>query len=72
MAMRTEPRLPSCGVAVVSSCITTASAPSGICAPVKMRAAVPGTSGVPTVPAGMRCATFSSAPGAAQSATRTA
>jgi hypothetical protein len=55
--MRTEPRPPSCGVAVVSSCITTASAPSGICAPVKMRAAVPAASGVPTVPAGMRCVT---------------
>jgi hypothetical protein len=35
----------------VCSCITTASAPGGIGAPVKMRAAVPGSSGLPTEPA---------------------
>jgi hypothetical protein len=40
-----------------SSCITTASAPAGSGAPVKMRAAVPGASVWPTLPAGMRCAT---------------
>jgi hypothetical protein len=44
----------------------------GMGAPVKMRAALPGASGRPTLPAGMRWLTGSSAPGAAQSALRTA
>jgi hypothetical protein len=41
------------------SCITTASAPAGTGAPVKMRAAVPGCSVEPTVPAGIRWLTGS-------------
>ena len=56
----------------VSSCITTASAPAGIGAPVKMRAALRAASGVPDCPAAMRCDTGSSAPAAATSAARTA
>jgi hypothetical protein len=52
--------------------MTTASAPSGIMAPVKMRAAVPGCKGCGTWPAGMRCDTFSAALPLAQSAARTA
>ena len=39
------------------SCITTASAPAGMGAPVKMRAAVPRAKGCPTAPAAIRCAT---------------
>jgi hypothetical protein len=70
--MRTLPSPPSSDNATASSCITTASAPAGICAPVKMRAAVPAASGVPTVPAGMRWATRSTVPAAPQSAMRTA
>ena len=54
------------------SCITIASAPGGTCAPVKMRAAVPGCSGWPTTPAGMRWLTGSSAPSAGTSAQRSA
>ena len=53
----------------------TAVAPGGMSAPVKMRAALPGASGRPTLPAGIRWLTGSSAPGApgaAQSALRTA
>jgi hypothetical protein len=55
-----------------SSCITTASAPWGIGAPVKMRAAVPGASVWPTLPAGMRWATTSRVPAAGTSAQRSA
>ncbi len=54
------------------SCMTTASAPGGISAPVKMRAAVPGCKGWPTWPAGMRCDTGSAAEAPTQSAARTA
>ena len=54
-----------------SSCMTTASAPGGTGAPVKMRAAVPGCRGAPTVPAGMRWLTGRQMP-AATSAHRTA
>jgi hypothetical protein len=54
-----------------SSCITTASAPAGSGAPVKMRAAVPGASVWPTLPAGMRWAT-AAVPGAGTSAQRSA
>ena len=53
---------------VVCSCITTASAPGGIGAPVKMRAAVPGSSGFPTEPAMIFCATRSFAPSAMRTA----
>jgi hypothetical protein len=73
---------PACGTAftctrppssaVHCSCITTASAPAGTCAPVKMRAAVPGASAWPTMPAGMRCDTASTAPAAGTSAARSA
>ena len=55
-----------------SSCITTASAPAGSAAPVKIRATVPGCSGWPGWPAGMRCDTGSRAPCPASSAARTA
>ena len=41
-----------------NSCITIASAPCGIGAPVKIRAAVPGSSGLPTAPAMIFCATL--------------
>ena len=37
--------------------MTTASAPGGIGAPVKMRAAVPGSSALPTAPAMIFCLT---------------
>jgi hypothetical protein len=52
--------------------MTTASAPAGICAPVKMRAALPAASGCPTTPAGMRWLTRSTLPGAGTSAQRSA
>ncbi|MCY1228139.1 hypothetical protein D9M72_404370 [compost metagenome] len=58
--------------AVHCSCITTASAPGGINPPVKMRAAVPGSSAVPTWPAGIRCDTRSRVPAAGTSAARMA
>ena len=54
------------------SCMTTASAPGGIEAPVKMRAALPGASGWPTAPAGMRWLTGNSAPAALASPARSA
>jgi hypothetical protein len=54
-----------------SSCITIASAPCGIGAPVKIRAAVPASSGLPTAPAMIFCATLNFFPGAT-SARRTA
>jgi len=50
------------------SCITIASAPGGIGAPVKMRAAVPGSSGLPTEPARIFCFTVSRAPSAMRTA----
>ena len=65
--MRTPP-----STALHCSCMTTASAPAGTCAPVKMRAAVPGASGAPTLPAAMRWLTGSTAPGAATSPARSA
>ena len=52
--------------------MTTASAPAGTGAPVKMRAAVPGASGWPTLPAAMRCDTGNTVPDGMQSALRTA
>ena len=55
-----------------SSCITTASAPSGIGAPVKMRAASPACNVVPWEPAGIRCVTFKTALVFTQSAKRNA
>ena len=45
---------------------------AGTCAPVKMRAAVPGCKGCPTWPAGMRCDTGSTALPLAASAARSA
>ena len=45
-----------------TSCITTVSAPGGMGAPVKIRAAVPGSRWVPVVPAGMRWLTRSRPP----------
>ncbi len=53
----------------VSSCITTASAPSGMGAPVKMRAQVPGRRGSAACPAAMRCDTGSTTPASVTSAT---
>jgi len=47
-------------------------APSGIGAPVKIRAAVPGCSGVGAAPAGMRWLTLSSVPATGMSVARTA
>jgi hypothetical protein len=55
-----------------NSCITIASAPCGIGAPVKMRAALPGASGFPTSPAWIRCAMWSRVSGAGTSADRSA
>ena len=67
--MRTEPAwagLPpdaaAWPIASHSSCISTASAPLGIGAPVNMRAAVPGASSVPDTPAGIRCDTGNTTP----------
>ncbi len=55
-----------------NSCITIASAPGGIGAPVKMRAAVPAArAAAPPQPAMMRCATFRRVSGAFTSARRT-
>ena len=42
----------------VNSCMTIASAPGGTGAPVKIRAAVPASSALPTDPAGIRWATL--------------
>ena len=67
--MRT--RAPPSSVSV-SSCITTAPAPAGMGAPVKMRAALPGGSAVPDWPAAMRWVTGRSTPAAVTSAARTA
>ena len=58
--------------ATQSSCMTTASAPGGTGAPVKIRAAVPPCNGAPTLPAAMRCDTGNAMPGAATSAQRSA
>ena len=73
---RTPPNASSAPVEATASqysCITTASAPGGICAPVKMRAAVPVASGWPGRPATMRWLTGSSVPAPlARSAMRTA
>ena len=65
--MRTPP-----STGVHCSCMTTASAPAGTCAPVKMRAAVPGARAVPTLPAAIRWLTGSTVPLAATSAARSA
>jgi hypothetical protein len=61
---------PSC--ATHCSCITTTSAPAGICAPVKMRAAVPGCKGCGGMPAGIRWLTGSVVPARGTSAARIA
>ena len=61
---------PSTGVHC--SCITTASAPAGSWAPVKMRAALPGRSGSGGWPAGMRWLIGSTPPIPGKSAQRTA
>src|SRR6266487_3429214 len=60
---------PSCAQC---SCITMASAPAGIGAPVKMRAAVPRASGSPVEPAGIFWETLSRGSGPFRSARRTA
>ena len=56
----------------VSSCMTTALAPGGMGAPVKMRAASPEFKAWPCWPAGIRCVTFKLAPTCVTSSTRTA
>jgi len=66
--MRTRPS----SSAATSSCITTASAPGGKGAPVKMRAQLPGSRGSAAWPAAMRWLTGSSAPMAGTSAQRKA
>ena len=65
----TTTSLPACSH---SSCITTVSAPGGSGAPVKMRAAVPGASSWPTLPAGMRWLTGKRVPATGTSAARSA
>ena len=55
-----------------SSCMTTASAPGGIGAPVKIRAHWPTANRVPTLPAGIRCVTCRTALDVEMSAHRTA
>ena len=55
-----------------SSCITTASAPGGTGAPVKILAALPGSSCTPIDPAGIRWAIVRVCPEVAVSAQRTA
>ena len=60
------------GEAVQSSCMTTASAPSGTGAPVKIRATVPVCSGWPLAPAAMRWDTGKVVPNCTTSAQRSA
>ena len=73
MRTRAEGRRPVDTTASQCSCMTTASAPGGTCAPVKMRAAVPAASGSPGRPATMRWLTGSTVPAPpTRSARRTA
>ena len=62
------PMVTCCEPPSVFSCMTTVSAPGGISAPVKIRAAVPGLSVCGSCPAGMRCETTMACPSPGQSA----